>query len=166
MDDDTPDMPNVWVTIDNELHRMRSSWAKLARAIEVSDQTIWNWKKRQTVALKKHPDIAAFLGWSIDQLLGLAPEPPRLRPIAAPAPEPVYTKRANDIAQMFDELKDDAVRKRAYATVVNILQMAKAGQRMPEPAAPPEIEPPTPAAPTPKTRAPAPAARKTPARGR
>jgi hypothetical protein len=136
MDAETPDMASVWTTVDRELHRRRLTWLDLKKALSLSDQVLYNWKQRKAVPRARQPDVAAFLGWSVDQLLGLAPEPPRLPPVPVPAPEPVYTKRANDIARMFDDLKDDKVRQTAYSTVMNILQMAKAGQRLPEPPAP------------------------------
>ena len=154
MDNETPDMPSVWVTVDRELRRMHSSWSKLAREIEVSDQVIWNWKQREVIPANRHAAVAAFLGWSVEQLLGLAPEPQR-RPPPPVTPEPVYTKRANDIARMFDELKDNTVRQTMYSTISNILQMAKAGQRVAEPAPPPEEPAPSPK-PTSHPRAPAP----------
>lgn len=161
---DTPDMANVWATVDRELHRRRLTWLDLKRALGLSDQALYNWKQRKAVPRARHPDVAAYLGWSVDQLLGLAPEP-KAPAVPAVVAEPVYTKRANDIAAAFDELKDPQVRQRAYALVMGQLQMAKAGQRLqPEP-------PPTPDAPPVKASSstihpPDQAPRKMPARGR
>lgn len=137
--EETPPMEDdVWARVDRELHRRRLTWAKLGRAIGASAATMTHWGKRGVPPVR-YIDVAGFLGWSVEQLCGLAPEP-RKQPSPAVAPEPVYTKRANDIARMFDELKDPDVRQSAYAAVQLILQMAKAGQRIPEP---PPPEPPS-----------------------
>jgi hypothetical protein len=161
MDADTPEMGDVWKIVSRELRRKHQSWAELGRAIGVTDQTIHNWKARNKVPPSRHLDIAGFLGWTVEQVTGHAPEPTKTTP--APAPEPVYTKRANDIARMFDELKDPEVRQKAYAGVQAILQMAKAGQHLPEPTPPatPTTEPPAQ-----KSRRPAHAPKTTPHRGR
>jgi len=153
MDDDTLDMSNVWKIVDRELRRRKSSWAEMGRAIGASDQTMNNWSRRKVPA-DRYADIAGFLGWTVEQVMGVAPEPAKTQ-APADATEPVYTKRANDIAKMFDELKDPKVRQAAYAGVQAILQMAKAGQRLPEPPAAP-----SPATPTQKSLVPAPAPKK------
>lgn len=160
MDDDTPAMGDVLKIVNRELHARHQSWADLARALGLSDQVVSNWKRRGKVPPGRYLDIAGFLGWNVEQLTGHAPEPPRqTRPVI---PEPVYTKRANDIARAFDELKDQTVRQQAYATVMGLLQMAKAGQRVPE-----SPEPPPPAVtPTPTSRQPERAPKKTPPRAR
>jgi len=158
MDDDTPDMASVWTIVDRELHRRRLKWAELGRHLglkeETLHQTLLNWKQRR-IPPDRYVGIAAFLGWSVERLTGHAPEP--AAPAPPPVPEPVYTRRANDIARMFDELRDPAVRQRAYALVTAQLQMAKAGQRLPDSPEPPEPEPPSP---TPTTHRPEPAPRK------
>lgn len=140
-------MPDVWGIIDAELHTRRISWATLGRAIGVSDQVLSNWKRRKVPA-SHYADIAGFLAWTVEQVMGLAPEPikpPAAVPVLVSAP--IYTKRAHDVAKMFDALTDPAVRQAAYAGVQAILQMAKAGQRLPDD---PEPEEPT-ASPTRRT---------------
>lgn len=132
MDADTPEMASVWKIIDRELHRKRLKWADLAKALEVSDQVVNNWSRRG-VPTARYADIATFLGFSVEELMGVAPEPKRPAPAAvAASPEPVYTKRANDIAKMFDELKDPDVRRQAYGAIQLTLQMAIKSQRLPE----------------------------------
>jgi len=128
-------MPDVWKIIDKELWSRRLSWAKLGRAIDVSDQVLSNWARRKVPA-SRYADIAGFLGWTVEQVMGLAPEPtpsPTPDPASVNVLAPVYTKRAHDIAKMFDDLKDSDVRRAAYAGVKAILQMAKAGQRNAKP---------------------------------
>ena len=125
-------MPDVWGIIDAELHARRISWATLGRAIGVSDQVLSNWKRRKVPA-SHYAAIAGFLSWTVEQVMGLAPEPIKLlAPAPAPVAAPVYTKRAHDVAKMFDALTDPAVRQAAYAGVQAILQMAKAGQQIPD----------------------------------
>jgi hypothetical protein len=144
-------MSTTYSRIGKALKAQHMTWADLGRTIGVTDQVINNWSRREVPA-KHHAAIARVLGWSIEHLLGEG-EPPTA-PQGMSAPEPSFTKRANDLATMFDELKDPAVRRQAYATVQAVLQMAKAGQQVPSP---PALEPtPTPKllrhapAPTPK----------------
>lgn len=133
-------MPDAWKVIDRELWRRRLNWAALGRSINASPQTMNNWRKLNKVPPSRYADIANFFGWTIEQVMGVAPAPNtpperQAEPVeAAPehSVEPVYTQRAHDIASVFDELKDPAVRQTAYTTVLAVLQMAKAGQRHPD----------------------------------
>lgn len=67
----------VWQTIDEELLRRKakhlapSSWAALGRMLPTpaSNQVLTNWKARG-VPPKEYVDVAAALGWTVEQLLG------------------------------------------------------------------------------------------------
>lgn len=137
-------MSTVWTRITKGLKAQSLTRADLGRAIDVSDQTLYNWSKRGVPA-SHYAAIARVLRCSIEQLIG-EDELPAQEPVADVGPD--YSKRASDIAATFDELKDPEVRRKAYSTVMALLQMAKAGQQAP-------ADPPAPT-PTPKSRQPAP----------
>ena len=79
----------VWHRIDRELTRRKDarqqpgSWAELGRLIQASAQKMTNWKSRG-VPPKEYADIALALGWSVDQLLGLAETSQALAPPPLP----------------------------------------------------------------------------------
>lgn len=70
----------VWHRVDQELVRRRKAhmpigeWADIGRELSLSKQQLHNWKTRG-VPKPLYPDIAALLGWTVDQLLGLADTP-------------------------------------------------------------------------------------------
>lgn len=65
---DDSGMDPVWTYVDREIHRRRLKWAWLARAIEVSEQTANNWKRRR-VPPEQYQAIAQALGITVDELL-------------------------------------------------------------------------------------------------
>jgi hypothetical protein len=77
---DGEDKLAVWGRVDRELTRRKSarlspsSWADLGHSLGASKQTIHNWKTRG-IPKQIYPDVAAQLGWSVDQLLGIADAP-------------------------------------------------------------------------------------------
>ena len=122
-------MSTVWKTIDNELHRRRMTWAALGKIIGASDQVMHNWKARGDIPRKRFESIAPVFGWTLDRLVGMSPVMPQ-------ADEPIvqereFTKRASNLAELFDELKDPDVRRKVYSTMISFLQMAKASQQQP-----------------------------------
>lgn len=146
-------MSTVWSRITKGLKAQNMTRADLGRTIEVSDQTLYNWSKRGVPA-SHYAAIARVLRCSIEQLIG-EDEQPTPEQLVDEGPD--YSKRASDIAAMFDELSDPEVRRKAYTTVMALLQMARAGQQ-------PVSEPqPTP---TPKSHQRAPAPKPAPHRGR
>ena len=72
----TTDDP-IWARVDAELTRRRqrhqqpASWSALGTLIEASDQRMHNWRLRGIPA-RQHLAVAMALGWSVDQLHGLA----------------------------------------------------------------------------------------------
>ena len=115
-------MNTVWTTIDQELTRRDMTWAKLGREIGATDQAMNNWSRRKVPA-HWHSKIARTFGWTIEQLIGVVEPSPMHSTLSAP--EPSYTKRAHDIARMFDDLEDSAMRQRAYVAIQAIFQLAK-----------------------------------------
>lgn len=67
----------VWGRVDRELTRRKGqhmrpgSWTELGATLNASKQSIHNWKTRGLPKLL-YPDVAAQLGWTVDQLLGIA----------------------------------------------------------------------------------------------
>lgn len=55
-----------------EAQRGEVAW--LARKIGATVQTVNNWKKRG-IPFKQRPAVASAIGWSVEQLQGLAPPP-------------------------------------------------------------------------------------------
>ncbi len=165
MDEDTSRM-STWKTVDDELHRRRLKWAGLAEALGTNSQVVQNWKLRGKIPADRYLAVAAYLGWTVERLLGYAPEPaaPPV-PAAEVKTKPVYSKRGNDIATEFEKLTDPKVRQTAYAAVMSILQMAQAGQRLAEPLAAGTAAATTSAS-APKSRPHAPAPTSAPVRGR
>ena len=135
-------MGAVWKIVDSELSRRRMPWAELGRAIGTTDQTMNNWSRR-SIPASRYADIARAFGWTVEQVIGVAPAPAVAAAVSAD-PEATYSKRAHDIAGLFDQLKDPAVRQSAYAGVMILLQMAKAGQRLDAAAEPVPTEETTP----------------------
>lgn len=133
---ETP-MSDSWKVIDRELWRRHLTWSSLGRDISVTDQVMSNWGRRGAIPASRYADIAKFFGWTIEQVMGVSPAPGAMLEQQSGhaeltpehSVEPVYTQRAHDIASMFDELKDPAVKQMAYTTMKAVLHMAKAGQR-------------------------------------
>lgn len=123
--DDIGHVNTVLKIINEELHTRRQKRAALARAIGASDQVVRNWWARGSVPPARYFEIASFFGLSVEQLLGVEPRPKEPTP---PEPEAKYSKRANDLALMFDHLTDTALRQRLYAEIQLMLQMAISGQ--------------------------------------
>ena len=61
-------MDPVWTRIDRELARRRLRWAWLARALDMTDQQVNNWKRRR-VPPEQYQRIAEALGVTVDSLL-------------------------------------------------------------------------------------------------
>lgn len=117
----------LWSRIARSLQVQNMTRADLGRAIDVSDQTLYNWSKRGVPA-SHYAAIARVLRCSIEQLIG--EDEPAVQGLPVDA-GPDYSKRASDIALAFDELTDQEVRRKAYSTLMVLLQMAKASQRLP-----------------------------------
>lgn len=124
-------MTTVWKTVDNELHRRRMTWAALGKIIGASDQVMHNWKARGDIPRKRCEAIAPVFGWTLDRLVGMSTVTPQAEEHIAQERE--FTKRASDLAELFDELKDPDVRRKVYTTMMGFLQMAKASEQVPSP---------------------------------
>ena len=126
----------IWRRVDRELKRRRTTWAELGRAIEVSKQTLTNWKIRGIPA-HAHIDIAESLGWSIDRLLGRE-EPP--------APTPVFSETALRAAILIDQQPEELDRRRGLAVLEQLYaKHPKAlglAELPPPPSEPPLSQPP------------------------
>jgi hypothetical protein len=78
---------DVWHRVDRELTRRKDlrqspgTWGELGHSLQVTKQVVHNWKTRG-VPKPLYPDIAALLGWTVDQLIGLSDAPkPTVNPV-------------------------------------------------------------------------------------
>lgn len=109
-------MPAIWDTIAEEIHRLKKNDAWLARQLGVGRNTVNGWKSRGVPA-SRHDEIARLFGWKIDRLLYGAEASP-----AAPSADDL-SPMALSLAKLFDEIRDDSQRMRAYALAVQIFTL-------------------------------------------
>ena len=136
----------VWNQIDGELARRRLSTGWLWRKLGSSRQVINGWKNGETsgrsVPVDRYEPIAKLFGWTVERLTTgkdsepvIEPPAPTIQPATAPAParppmltpkgdEANYSPMALDLAGMFDAIRDDQQKRRAYALIVQMLVMS------------------------------------------
>lgn len=129
-------MSSALTVVDRELWQRRLTWSDLGRKIGVSDQVMANWRKRGLIPASRYAAIAGFFGWSVEQVMGdaRATTEPDVRENEQESPflkEPVFTKRAHEIAQMLEGIADPAMKELFYSAACGMLKLAFACQSLP-----------------------------------
>jgi hypothetical protein len=125
MPDDAAD--HVWPRVLQELARRKEKhlkpddWPSMAKALGLSRQNTWNWKKRQSIPADRYIDVAEVLGWSVGRLMGLEVE---ARPTdAEPDAEP--TLPSNDqtllaaVKKVLTKSEQAGIMSRYYAAIAS-----------------------------------------------